>query len=89
MRDGVRYVNDSKATNVAATLVALRSYAGGVHLIAGGRGKSQDFRRSPPLVAERCRAVYLIGEAAAEIDAGARRRPASPVHQARRRSAAR
>ena len=37
--DGVAYVNDSKATNVASTLVALRSYAGGVHLIAGGRGK--------------------------------------------------
>ena len=40
---GVAYVNDSKATNVASTIVALRAYAGGVHLIAGGRGKHQDF----------------------------------------------
>ena len=63
-RHGVAFVNDSKATNVASTLVALRSYPGGVHLIAGGRGKSQDFSPLAPVVAERCRAVYLIGEAA-------------------------
>ena len=42
--DGVLYVNDSKATNVASTLVALRAFApGSVHLILGGRGKGQDF----------------------------------------------
>src|SRR5947209_13752083 len=68
-RDGVAFVNDSKATNVTSTLVALRSYAGGVHLIAGGRGKGQNFSPLAPLVAERCRAVYLIGEAAAELSA--------------------
>jgi UDP-N-acetylmuramoylalanine--D-glutamate ligase len=66
-RDGVAYVNDSKATNVASTTVALLAYAGGVHLIAGGRGKQQDFAPLAPLVAERCKAVYLIGEAAAEL----------------------
>jgi UDP-N-acetylmuramoylalanine--D-glutamate ligase len=67
VEDGVAYVNDSKATNVASTIVALRTYRDGVHLIAGGRGKGQDFSPLAPLVAERCRAVYLIGEAAAEI----------------------
>jgi UDP-N-acetylmuramoylalanine--D-glutamate ligase len=67
-RDGVAFVNDSKATNVASTLVALRSYSGGVHLIAGGRGKSQDFTPLAPVVAEGCRAVYLIGEAAGELE---------------------
>jgi UDP-N-acetylmuramoylalanine--D-glutamate ligase len=67
-RDGVGFVNDSKATNVASTLVALRSYAGGVHLIAGGRGKRQDFSPLCPVVAERCRAVYLIGEAAPDLE---------------------
>jgi UDP-N-acetylmuramoylalanine--D-glutamate ligase len=66
-RNDVAFVNDSKATNVASTLVALRSYARGVHLIAGGRGKSQDFSPLAPLVAERCRAVYLIGEAAQDL----------------------
>jgi UDP-N-acetylmuramoylalanine--D-glutamate ligase len=69
VRDGVRWVNDSKATNVASTIVALRSYPGGVHLIAGGRGKGQDFSPLAPLVAERCAAVYLIGEAAGELHA--------------------
>jgi UDP-N-acetylmuramoylalanine--D-glutamate ligase len=66
-RDGVAFVNDSKATNVASTLVALRSYSGGVHLIAGGRGKQQDFSPLASVVAERCTAVYLIGEAATEL----------------------
>ena len=66
-RYGVDFVNDSKATNVASTLVALGAYPGGVHLIAGGRGKSQDFHELAPAVAESCRAVYLIGEAAREI----------------------
>jgi UDP-N-acetylmuramoylalanine--D-glutamate ligase len=65
---GVDYVNDSKATNVPSTIVALRAFAGGVHLIAGGRGKGQDFAPLAPAVAERCRAVYLIGEAAAELE---------------------
>jgi UDP-N-acetylmuramoylalanine--D-glutamate ligase len=68
--DGVAYINDSKATNVASTLVALRSYAGGVHLIAGGRGKGQDFSALAGAVAERCTAVYLIGEAAADLAHG-------------------
>jgi UDP-N-acetylmuramoylalanine--D-glutamate ligase len=64
---GVEYVNDSKATNVASTVVALRSYDAPVQLIAGGRGKQQDFSPLAPLVAEHCRAVYLIGEAAGEL----------------------
>jgi UDP-N-acetylmuramoylalanine--D-glutamate ligase len=67
--DGVLWVNDSKATNVASTLMALRAYPGGIHLIAGGRGKSQDFSPLASLVAERCVAVYLIGEAAEDLSA--------------------
>jgi UDP-N-acetylmuramoylalanine--D-glutamate ligase len=64
---GVAYVNDSKATNVDSAIVALRTYERGVHLIAGGRGKQQEFTPLAPLVAERCAAVYLIGEAAPQI----------------------
>ncbi|MGH2858360.1 MAG: UDP-N-acetylmuramoyl-L-alanine--D-glutamate ligase, partial [Solirubrobacteraceae bacterium] len=67
VRDGVTFVNDSKATNVDSALVALRSCQPPVHLIAGGRGKGQDFSPLAPAVAERCRAVYLIGEAAGEL----------------------
>jgi UDP-N-acetylmuramoylalanine--D-glutamate ligase len=65
---GVSYVNDSKATNVASTIVALRSYASGVHLIAGGQGKGQDFSPLARPVAERCAAVYLIGEDAGRME---------------------
>jgi UDP-N-acetylmuramoylalanine--D-glutamate ligase len=81
-RDGVAYVNDSKATNVASAIVALRSYPpGSVHLIAGGRTKGQDFAPLAPAVAERCATVQLIGEGAGELaralaDAGV------PLHDA-------
>jgi len=63
-RDGVLYVNDSKATNVASTLVALDAFAGagGVHLILGGQGKNQDFTALRGPVERSCRAVYLIGQ---------------------------
>jgi UDP-N-acetylmuramoylalanine--D-glutamate ligase len=67
VEDGVAWINDSKATNVSSTIVALRAFAGGIHLIAGGRGKRQDFSPLAPVVAERCRAVYLTGEAGAEL----------------------
>jgi len=67
--DGVLYVNDSKATNVASTLVALRSFEAPIHLIAGGRAKGSGFEPLRAPVAERCAGVYLIGEAADALDA--------------------
>ncbi len=69
VHDGVSWINDSKATNVASTLVALKALNAGIHLIAGGRGKQQDFSPLAPLVSERCRVVYLIGEAAPDLAA--------------------
>jgi UDP-N-acetylmuramoylalanine--D-glutamate ligase len=68
-RDGVLYVNDSKATNVASTLVALHAFADatGVHLILGGQAKSQDFTPLRVPVERACRAVYLIGQDAPAI----------------------
>jgi UDP-N-acetylmuramoylalanine--D-glutamate ligase len=68
--DGVLYVNDSKATNVASTLVALDAFAAGsVLLILGGRGKGQDFGALREAVAERAAHTYLIGEDAERIAA--------------------
>ena len=61
---GVLYVNDSKATNVASTLVALASFDAQVHLILGGLGKGQDFSA----LRGRAHRVYLIGEAAAQLE---------------------
>jgi UDP-N-acetylmuramoylalanine--D-glutamate ligase len=70
---GVLYVNDSKATNVASTLVALDAMLDGgmpAHLIAGGQGKGQDFAPLAASVQRGCRAVYLIGEDAALVERG-------------------
>ena len=64
---GVLYVDDSKATNVASAVVGLRSFEGGVHAILGGRGKGEDYGALAAAVADRCRAVYLIGEEAAPL----------------------
>jgi UDP-N-acetylmuramoylalanine--D-glutamate ligase len=68
--DGVLYVNDSKATNVASTLVALDAFAGRpVHAILGGQGKGQSFAALREAVQRTCAAVYLIGEDAPAIAA--------------------
>jgi UDP-N-acetylmuramoylalanine--D-glutamate ligase len=64
---GVRYVNDSKATNVAAAAAALESFPGGVHAILGGSLKGGDFVGLAPAVRERCTHCYLIGEAASRL----------------------
>jgi UDP-N-acetylmuramoylalanine--D-glutamate ligase len=68
-RAGVLYVNDSKATNVASTLVALDAFAdaSAVHLILGGQAKHQDFAPLRGAVQRNCRAVYLIGQDAPAI----------------------
>jgi UDP-N-acetylmuramoylalanine--D-glutamate ligase len=67
-RGGVRFVNDSKATNVHALESALRSFERGVHLIAGGRDKAGDFESVSPLLAGRVKRVYRIGEARARLE---------------------
>lgn len=66
--DGVRYFNDSKATNVDATIKAIRAFPGGIHLIAGGRDKGADFSVLRDLVRDRVRELVLIGEAAETIE---------------------
>lgn len=66
---GVTFVNDSKATNVGAATVGIRSFDGGVHVILGGSVKGESYDGLAEPVAERCRAAYLIGDAAGEIAA--------------------
>jgi UDP-N-acetylmuramoylalanine--D-glutamate ligase len=68
--DGVRYVNDSKATNVAAARRGLAAYAGEpVHAILGGSSKGEDFGPLAAAVGPNVRGVYLIGETAGELAA--------------------
>lgn len=68
-QDGVTWYNDSKATNVGAAVAAINGMSGKVVLIAGGLGKGQDFRPLQPVVADKCRAVILIGKDASQLKA--------------------
>jgi UDP-N-acetylmuramoylalanine--D-glutamate ligase len=65
--NGVDYIDDSKGTNVGATVAALEGLGTTSVLIAGGVGKQQDFSPLLPAVNAHCRAVCLIGEASKEI----------------------
>jgi UDP-N-acetylmuramoylalanine--D-glutamate ligase len=79
---GVEYYDDSKGTNVGATVAAIEGLGGGRRLVAilGGDGKGQDFAPLAPAVARHARAVVLIGRDApairAALTAGA---PAVPL----------
>ena len=66
---GVRFVNDSKATNVASAVVGLRAFEGGVHAILGGSDKGDAFAPLLDPIRERCAAFYLIGAAADRLAA--------------------
>ena len=68
---GVEYYNDSKATNVDATIKALESFPGRIHLILGGKDKGSDYSLLNSLLTERVQRVYTIGAAAAKIEAQA------------------
>ncbi len=65
--EGVRFINDSKGTNVGAVVKSLESFSEPVVLIAGGRDKAGDFSVLRPLVKERVKALVLIGEAKEKI----------------------
>jgi UDP-N-acetylmuramoylalanine--D-glutamate ligase len=67
--DGVLYVNDSKATNVASAIAGIEAFEGGLHVILGGSGKNADYAPLAAPLQQRARAAYLIGETAAEIAA--------------------
>ncbi len=65
---GVQYYNDSKATNVDATIKALESFPANVHIILGGKDKGSDYTVLKPLLRERVKRVYTIGAAAEKIE---------------------
>jgi len=65
---GVRWFNDSKATNVGAALAAIQGLDGPLVLIAGGLGKGADFGELAAGMGEHVKAVVLLGEAAGEIE---------------------
>src|SRR6267378_1244741 len=65
---GVDYYNDSKATNVDATIKALESFPANIHLILGGKDKGSDYSLLNHLLRQRVKRVYTIGAAAAKIE---------------------
>jgi UDP-N-acetylmuramoylalanine--D-glutamate ligase len=65
---GVDYYNDSKATNVDATIKALESFPANIHLILGGKDKGSDYTVLNELLRQRVKRVYTIGTAAAKIE---------------------
>lgn len=67
--EGVRYINDSKGTNVDAVAKSLEGFEVPIILIAGGRDKAGDFARLAPLVKEKVKTLVLIGEAAEKMQA--------------------
>jgi UDP-N-acetylmuramoylalanine--D-glutamate ligase len=66
--NGVDYYNDSKATNVDATIKALESFPGNIHLILGGKDKGSDYTVLNDLIHQRVKRIYTIGAAAAKIE---------------------
>ena len=74
-RDGVRFVNDSKATNVAAALRALAAYDEPLLVILGGRAKGESFEPLAAAARGRVRRAFLVGEAAGDLAEALGRRP--------------
>lgn len=75
-RHGVRYINDSKATNVAAAIASVRSLSTPVILLAGGQGKGGDFDALARDTASLLKAVIVFGEDAAKLERAYRDRAA-------------
>src|SRR3954462_609508 len=65
---GVDYYNDSKATNVDATIKALESFPANIHLILGGKDKGSDYTVLNDLIRQRVKRIYTIGAAASKIE---------------------
>ena len=83
--DGVRYVDDSKATNPAAVVAALQAYDSPVVLIAGGKSKGSDFSELGEAIEARVKRLILIGESAEDIkraSGGTRATHASTIEHA-------
>jgi UDP-N-acetylmuramoylalanine--D-glutamate ligase len=78
-RDGIAWVDDSKATNPGAVIAALRSFERPIVLIAGGKAKGTDFAELGRVISSRAKAVVLIGDAAEEIGKSVKR---ATVHNA-------
>lgn len=78
--NGVKFYNDSKATNVDAAIKCLEAFPGRVIVIFGGKDKGSDYAPLAPIVRKRCEHVILIGAAADKIAAALEN--TRPLHRA-------
>lgn len=78
---GVRFIDDSKATNPGSVEAALDSFSEPIHLIAGGKDKGTDFQELGVAIARRARTLLLIGEAAPRLEAEARAAGMESIHR--------
>jgi UDP-N-acetylmuramoylalanine--D-glutamate ligase len=74
-KNGINWVNDSKATNIGACIAALEGYDEKVILVAGGEGKGQDMTELAPVIQAKAKAVILIGKDAPQIEAAINQLP--------------
>ena len=65
--DGVKYINDSKATNVDSVWYALRSFDQPIYLILGGQDKGNDYNQIKDLVLSKVKKIYAIGSSAEKV----------------------
>ena len=65
--DGVKFINDSKATNVDSVIVALKSFNEPIFLILGGQDKGNDYSMIEELVTEKVKKIYAIGSSAERV----------------------
>ena len=83
---GVKFYNDSKATNVDAAIKALEAFTEPIVVILGGKDKGSDYSPLRPLVSEHCAHAIVIGAAAEKIAAALE--GAVPLHRASSMAAA-
>ncbi|MCJ7552252.1 MAG: UDP-N-acetylmuramoyl-L-alanine--D-glutamate ligase [Ignavibacteriaceae bacterium] len=65
--DGVKFINDSKATNIDSVWYALQSFDEPIFLILGGQDKGNDYSLIEPLVLEKVKKIYAIGSSAEKV----------------------
>lgn len=70
-KGGVKYYNDSKATNPTSTVTALKAFSGNVHLLLGGMERNQDFHELDSVI-NKCKYIYALGQTADKVMAYAK-----------------
>ena len=79
--DGVLYIDDSKGTNVAATITAMKSIPGRKVIILGGQGKGEDYAPLAEAVKSECDSAVLLGEEAGKIQEALERAGYTNIHR--------